>query len=110
MAGYLKNRSAQFYYVLLLFSLCLAQSFTFRQVRCGADQVFLQRNWTKDEMALLRASVRAHTFLAVSYSSTSELPRWKLVLKICQSKDLFFFLSQQLYFLGMWFLARKMFH
>ena len=90
MVGYLKNRNAQFYYVLPLFSLCLVQCLTFCQVRRSADRVFLQRNWIKGEMILPCASVRVHTFLAVSYNSTSELLRWTLVLKICQSKDLFF--------------------
>lgn len=90
MVGYLKNWNAHFYYVLPLFSLCLVQCLTFCQVRRCADQVFLQRNWTKDETVLPRASVRAHTFLALSYNSTSELLRRMLVLKVCQSKDLFF--------------------
>lgn len=71
-------------------ALCLVQHLTLCQARCCADQVFLQRNWIKDETVPPCASVRAHTFLAVSYSSTSELLRRTLVLKICQSKDVLF--------------------
>lgn len=69
-------------------ALCLVQCCTFSQVRRGADQVLL--HWIKNGMVLPCAPVRAHT-LAVSYNSASELLRQMLVLRICQSKDVFFF-------------------
>lgn len=52
---------------------------------------------------------RLHWLLGVSYSSTPELLRRTLALKMANEK-IYVFLSHQLYFLGMWLTARQELH
>jgi len=93
MVGCLNNGNAQFYYVLPLFFF-FPVPHAMHCVQSSSAQhrwVFLQRNWTTEEMMLPCISVWARTFLqhpAAAYQSFSRFADQKI----------YFFLSQWSFF------------